>query len=85
MDDHFWPSLYPGLVIGLLVGITSRSLVGTFAGALGGLAGAYAGYWLVLTLGLGGDVLPLVAVIAGAAAGSQAFVWMAGRMAVKSG
>lgn len=80
MDDHFWPSVYPGLIVGVLVGISARSLAGVAAGAIGGLAGAYALYRATIAFGIGGDVLPLVAVIGGALAGAQGLVMLVQRL-----
>lgn len=81
MDDHFWPSLYPGLIVGTLIGLGARSVAGTLAGAAGGLGGAYLAYRAALALALPGDILPLAAVILGAAAGAKLVMLGAARLA----
>lgn len=68
MDDHFWPSIYPGLIVGGLIGLADGSILSTLAGGLAGLGGAFAAFYMVNLLEIAPGIIPLAAVILGAAA-----------------
>lgn len=71
MEDHFWPSLYPGLIVGALIGLSAGTLRATLLGALGGFGGAFAGFALADALSAEPGLLPLAAIILGAAGGAR--------------
>lgn len=71
MGDHFWPSMYPGLIVGALLGLSRGGIMSTLAGAAGGMAGAVAMYFVVDRFGFQEDIVSLLALIAGAAAGAH--------------
>jgi hypothetical protein len=71
MDDHFWPSVYPGLIVGALIGLSAGTVLATLVGAAGGLAGAFAAFYLVNVLAIEPGLVPLAAIIIGAAAGAK--------------
>lgn len=77
MDDHFWPSLYPGLIVGALVGLAAGTVLSTVLGALGGLGGAFAAFTVVNALAVEPGLVPLAAIILGAAAGAKAMSYLA--------
>jgi hypothetical protein len=71
MDDHFWPSVYPGLIVGGLIGLADGSILSTLAGGLAGLGGAFAAFYAVNLLEIAPGIIPLAAVILGAAAAAK--------------
>jgi len=71
MDDHFWPSVYPGLIVGGLIGLADGSIWSTLAGGLAGLGGAFAAFYAVNLLEIAPGIIPLAAVIIGAAAAAK--------------
>lgn len=85
MDDHFWPSLYPGLIVGALVGLTAGTVLSTVFGALGGLGGAFAAFTLTNALAIEPGLVPLLAIVLGAAAGAKGMSIVALKLAGRAG